>query len=189
VDWAMSEALDRLGFGTSGELAAFFEIVSRDEARVWCQNALASGRILEADITAADGSLRRGFTTEASLDRISSLPEPSMRIRLLSPFDPALRDRFRAERLFGFRYRIEIFVPEAKRQYGYYVFPVLQGDRVIGRVDAKRIGKSLNVRAFWPEAGVRMGKARSSGLVAELDRVKHLADAEVIEFATDWLRL
>lgn len=189
VDWAMSEALDRLGFGTSGELAAFFEIVSRDEARIWCQNALASGRILEADITAADGSLRRGFTTEASLDCILSLPEPSRRIRLLSPFDPALRDRFRAERLFGFHYRIEIFVPEAKRQYGYYVFPVLQGDRVIGRLDAKRIGKSLAVRAFWPEAGVRMGKARRSGLVAELDRVKHLADAEGIEFAKDWLRL
>lgn len=188
VDWAMSEALDRLGFGTSGEIAAFFEIVTRDEAKVWCAHALASGRIIEADIVLADGSRRRSFTSEAILDLVSSLPEPSARVRLLSPFDPALRDRPRAERLFGFHYRIEIFVPEAKRRYGYYVFPVLQGDRLIGRLDVKRTGKTLNVRAFWPEAGVKMGKARVSGLTAELERVKNLADADVIEFSKDWLR-
>lgn len=188
VDWAMSEALDRLGFGTSGELAGFFEIVTRDEAKAWCQNAVADGRIVEADIVMADGSARRSFTTEAILDQVSSLPEPSARVRLLSPFDPALRDRSRAERLFGFHYRIEIFVPEAKRRYGYYVFPLLQGDRLIGRLDVKRNGKILNVRAFWPEAGVRMGKARISGLTAELERVRHLAGADVIEFSNDWLR-
>lgn len=187
VDWAMSEALDRLGFGTSGELAAFFEIVTRDEAKRWCAEALAEGRILEADIEMADGSLRRSFTTEAALDRASTLPDPSSRVRLLSPFDPALRDRSRAERLFGFHYRIEIFVPEAKRKYGYYVFPVLQGERIIGRLDAKRIGRTLAVRAFWPEAGVRMGKARSSGLLAELQRVRTLAEVETVELSSRWL--
>lgn len=109
-------------------------------------------------------------------------------MRLLSPFDPALRDRARAERLFGFHYRIEIFVPEAKRRYGYYVFPVMQGDRVVGRVDAKREGKSINVRAFWPETGVRMGKARTSALKSELERVCHLAEMEEISFSEDWLR-
>lgn len=188
VDWAMSQALDRLGFGTSGELAAFFEIVTRDEAKTWCQSALATGRIIEVDITAADGTSRRNFTTEAILDHALSLPEPSTRVRILSPFDPALRDRFRAQRLFGFHYRIEIFVPEAKRQYGYYVFPVLQGDRVIGRVDAKRVGKTLTVRAFWPEAGVKIGKARASGIASEMERVKYLANADVVEFLADWLR-
>ncbi len=127
LDWAMSEALARLGFGTSGELAAFFEIATREEAKSWCARALAEGRIIEADIAMADGSKRRSFTTEAILDDVPSLPEASSRVRLLSPFDPALRDRARAERLFGFRSRIEIFVPEAKRRYGYYVFPVMQG--------------------------------------------------------------
>ena len=188
VDWAMTQALARLGFGTSGELAAFFEIVSRDEAKAWCEQALAAGRIVEADVEMADGSLRRSFTTEAELDRAAALDEPASRVRLLSPFDPLLRDRARAERLFGFYYRIEIFVPEAKRKYGYYVFPVLQGDRVIGRIDAKRSGTVLQVRAFWPEAGVRMGKARTAGLEAELDRVRHLAGVETVEFVGDWLR-
>ena len=188
VDWAMSQALARLGFGTSGELAAFFAIVTPAEAKAWVAQALTSGRIVEIDIEMADGSRRRSVTTPALMDQAAALPEPSNRIRLLSPFDPALRDRARAERLFGFHYRIEIFVPEDQRKYGYYVFPVMQGDRVIGRIDAKREGRVLAVRAFWPQPGIRMGKARIAGLVTEMDRVRHLAKADEVVFAEDWLR-
>ncbi len=188
VDWAMSEALRRLGFGTSGELAAFFEIATRDEAKTWCAAALSEGRIIEAEIGMADGSRRRSFTTEALLDEAATLPDPTARVRLLSPFDPALRDRARAERLFGFHYRIEIFVPEAKRRYGYYVFPVLQGERVIGRIDARRADDALAVAAFWPESGVRTGKARRSGLMSELDRVARLVGVQGVGFSEGWLR-
>ena len=116
LDWVMRAALDRLGFGTSGELAAFFDIATPEEAKAWCAEALAAGDIVEAEIEMADGSSRRSFVTEAALNEAASLPKPSSRVRLLSPFDPALRDRGRAERLLGFRYRIEIFVPEAKRR-------------------------------------------------------------------------
>ena len=188
IDWAMSEALRRLGFGTSGELAAFFEIVSRDEAKHWCAEALAAGRIIETDVELVDRTHRRCFTTEAALDKAASLPEPSAQMRLVSPFDPAIRDRARAERLFGFHYRIEIFVPEAKRRYGYYIFPVMQGDRIVGRLDAKRVGNALEVSAFWPEAGVRMGKARTAGLESELERVRHLAGVSRVEYSKNWLR-
>jgi uncharacterized protein len=188
VDWAMTAALDRLGFATSGELAAFFEIATRDEAKAWCAETLAAGRIVEVDIELADGTRRRSFTTEALLDRAASLPAPSSRLRLLSPFDPVLRDRARAERLFGFHFRIEIFVPEAKRRYGYYVFPVMQGDRVIGRLDARRRGGAIHVRAFWPEAGERMGRTRMAGLAAELARVTNLAGTETATFAEEWMR-
>jgi len=188
VDWAMSAALDRLGFGTSGELAAFFDIVTRDEAKAWCGDARAAGRIIEVEVQMADGAIRRSYATEAICDSVAGLPAPSGRVRVLSPFDPALRDRARAERLFGFHYRIEIFVPEAKRQYGYYVFPVLQGDRLIGRLDAKRDGSTLAVRAFWPEVGVRMGEMRRSGLIAELNRIKSFTGLEHLNLATDWMR-
>lgn len=188
IDWAMSAALDRLGFATGGELAAFFDIATRDEARHWCTGALSTGRVVEVEVEMADGSRRRSLSTPATLDRLPALPRPSPRVRLLSPFDPALRDRARAERLFGFRYRIEIFVPAARRRYGYYVFPVLQGDRLIGRLDAKRDAGILSVRAFWPEPGLRMGQVRQAALMAELQRILPLAKVSDIRFAPDWLR-
>ena len=188
VDWAMSAALDRLGFATSGELAAFFEIATRDEAKAWCAAALSSGRIVPVDVEGADGALRRSFTTPELLDLLPDLPEPNDRVRILSPFDPALRDRARAERLFGFHYRIEIFVPAERRRYGYYVFPVMQGARMIGRLDAKREAGGLSVTAFWPEPGSRMGKQRLKGLQAELERIASFAGLERIEMAPDWLR-
>ena len=68
------------------------------------------------------------------------LQEPlalSNRLRILSPFDPALRNRARAEEIFGFSYRIEIFVPAVRRQYGYYIFPILEGSALIARIEIK----------------------------------------------------
>ncbi|NRB00833.1 MAG: winged helix-turn-helix domain-containing protein [Rhodobacteraceae bacterium] len=188
VDWAMRAALARLGFATSGELAAFFDIVTPAEAKAWCAEALRLGEVIEVEVETWDGKHRRSFAAPDVMDHVQSSADPSNRVRILSPFDPALRDRARAERLFDFDYRIEIFVPEAKRTYGYYVFPVMQGARMIGRIDAKRIGDVLNARAFWPEVGVRMGKARCKALEAELERLARLAGTSEIAFAPDWLR-
>ena len=79
-------------------------------------------------------------------------------------------------------------MPEAKRRYGYYVFPVWQGDRAIGRIDAARAEGVLAVRAFWPEAGVRMGAGRVAALTAELERLRAFAGLEAVAFADGWLR-
>lgn len=190
LNWACSSALDRLGFATSGELAAYWAAVSPNEARAWCRAALGDGRLTEIMVEAADGSQRRSFARPDVLADAAGLPRPPRRIRVLSPFDPALRDRARAQRLFGFDYRIEVFVPEAKRKYGYYVFPVLEGSRLVGRVDAKafRDSASLKVRAFWPEPGVAMGAGRRARLDGALGRLARFGGCDRVDCAPGWVR-
>ncbi len=190
VDWACNQALDRLGFATSGELSAFWYLALPDQTREWCARALKRGEIAEVMVAGADGSVRCHFARPDVVQAARDAPEPTRKLRILSPFDPALRDRARTERLFGFHYRIEVFVPEPQRKYGYYVFPVLEGDTLIGRVDARarRADGVLQVAGFWPEAGVRMGRQRLARLEAELARLARFAGCERVGFDPGWLR-
>jgi uncharacterized protein YcaQ len=79
----------------------------------------------------------------------------SDRVTFLSPFDRLVHDRARAEALFGFFYRLEMYVPKAKRQYGYYVLPILHGERIVGRIDVERdrTSSELRVNGVWWEDG------------------------------------
>ena len=186
-DWACRSALQNLGFGTSGEIAAYWNAISPEAARAWCKAAQARGEIREVEIEGALGQRRKSFVFDLPQE---TPPEPASRLRILSPFDPALRDRDRAEFLFGFHYRIEVFVPEPKRVYGYYVFPVLEGDRMVGRIDVKafRDAGSLRVKAFWPEAGVKLTKARRAKLEAELLRLAAFSGCDRVEYLDGWER-
>jgi uncharacterized protein YcaQ len=190
VDWACRSALDRLGFATSGEIAAFWDLISAAEARDWC--AAEKGRsLVEVDIeTTAGGKPRRALTRPDLLDRLDDLPEPPGRLRVLSPFDPLIRDRNRTERLFGFEYRIEVFVPAAKRRYGYYVFPLLEGDRLVGRLDmiCRRKTGELAVTGLWLEPKIRLSKGRLAAIEAELERLRRFTGMERVRFDDGWIR-
>ena len=187
IHWAAASAMDRLGFATSGEIAAFWETITAAQAKTWTAARLGDD-LIEIDVEGANGAIRRCFARPSVLDNAETAPEAPAAVRILSPFDPALRDRKRAEWLFGFRYRIEIFVPEAKRQYGYYVFPVLEGQRLIGRIDMKRVNGAMNVRAFWPEAGMKMGKGRNAKLERAVERMTKFAGVQDIHWSPDWLK-
>jgi uncharacterized protein len=81
------------------------------------------------------------------------------RVSFLSPFDRLVHDRKRAEALWGFRYRLEMYVPKAKREYGYYVLPILRGDDLVGRIEPvfDRKSRVLRVENVWWEPGKKEG--------------------------------
>ncbi len=187
IDWACRSALTRLGFATHGEIAAFWDLLSPDEAKAWV--AQHRHELIEVMIEPALGGKPRSSWAFADfLASTDTYPEAPARIRVLSPFDPMIRDRNRTERLFGFFYRIEIFVPEPKREYGYYVFPLLEGDRLIGRIDMKADRKkgTLDVKRLWLEPRVKPSAGRLEKLDAELERLARFAGVEKIVYLDGW---
>ena len=183
IDWAARTALARLGFATHQELAAFFALISIAEAKAWAVAALKRGDIIEVMVTGEDGNAKAALALPDIEAELAAADTPHPELRFLSPFDPAIRDRKRTLRLFGFDYTIEIFVPEKKRKYGYYVLPIMEGDRFIGRADMKahRGDDRLEVKGLWLEKGIKLDKARKQSLEAALAELGQFTGATRID--------
>jgi uncharacterized protein YcaQ len=178
VEWACTAALERLGFATPREIANFWALVPFEDVERWV--AKNTKRLVSVRVEGTDGKHAQALALAGIEALRDTAPAPPAMMRALSPFDPAIRDRKRLKRLFGFDYTIEIFVPEAKRKFGYYVYPLLDGDTFAGRVDAKadRAADALAVRKVWTEAGVTVDKAfkaRQGAALADLARIGGVA--------------
>jgi uncharacterized protein len=190
IDWACGAALERLGFASPSEIAGFFGLITIAEARSWCAGHLG-GAAAPALVEAANGAAPRRIVARPDIEEmLRSLPDPPPRLRALNPFDPLLRDRARLARLFAFDYRIEVFVPAPRRKYGYYVFPLLESDRMVGRLDMKadRARDVLEVSALWMEPRYRLTRARTRRLESELDRIRRFVDLAAVRFKGGYLK-
>ena len=148
------------GVGTAGDLADYYRMPI-GEARPRIAEMVAAGDLREVRV--------EGWREPAYLHPEAQLPRRIDGSALLSPFDPVVWYRARAARLFNFDYRIEIYVPRAKRKWGYYVLPFLLGDRLVARVDLKadRKERRLLVLAAYLEPDAEPGTV-ATALTAEL---------------------
>lgn len=186
IEWACRSALERLGFATPREIAGFWHAVTLSQARHWCGQAQHHGEIVQVEIQPQDDSSPRpAFALadfETRLARFPSAREINAGVRLLAPFDPVLRDRQRTMRLFNFEYTLEAFVPAAKRKYGYYVLPMLRGDRLIGRLDPKlhRDTGTLEIRGLWLEPRMKQTATLRRAIDAAIERLAEFVGAATI---------
>lgn len=137
------------GIGTAKDFADYFRLKAQ-EAMPALQELEDAGILSPVTVP---GWERAGREVRAWVHRDAHLPRRIEATALLSPFDPVVWERSRTERMFDFRYRIEIYTPQPKRVYGYYVLPLLVDDRLVGRIDLKsdRQNGVLRVQASWTE--------------------------------------
>jgi len=160
------------GIGTVGDLADYYRFGKAD-AMVALEDLVDEGTVIPVEVD--------GWGQPAYMHADAQLPRSVAGRALLCPFDPLIWERARTERVFGFHYRIEIYVPEPKRAYGYYVFPLLVGDRIVGRFDLKADRKSrrLLVQASWVEPGEQLGPVAEHA-ATELHRMARWLDLDEV---------
>jgi uncharacterized protein len=135
-----------VGVGTVGDIGDYFRILN-GPSQIAINELVETGELQQVSV--------EGWGTPAYLHRDARIPRRIDAAALLSPFDPVVWERGRALRMFGFHYRIEIYTPEPKRQFGYYTLPVLLNDALVARIDLKsdRQNRTLRVQSAWREPG------------------------------------
>jgi hypothetical protein len=161
----LARAALALGVATVADLADYFWLKPAAAAPL-VNELVEGGRLMQVRV---EGWRQPGYVLPGVSPRFPRRTHAT----LLSPFDSLIWRRERTERLFGFRYRIEIYVPAPRRTYGYYVLPLLVGDELAGRFDLKadRTASSLRVVGAYAEPGAN-GPTLAEGAALELDGLR-----------------
>jgi len=183
VDWLCRAALARLAVGSMKEIKEFWEAKDVKEVKSWIEANKEA--VIPVKWETDSGVWVTSYALEDIEERIEKIPSTPSRMKIINPFDPAVRNRIRLKSIFGFEYKLEVFVPAAKRQWGYYVYPILEGERFVGRIEAKadRKGKCLNVINLWPEEGIKWGAGRAEKLESELAKFARLANLDIVKWS------
>ncbi|MBK0418327.1 YcaQ family DNA glycosylase [Leucobacter sp. CSA1] len=163
----VERAARSLGVASLADLADYHRLKAGD-ARAAVRDLEEAGILLPVTVRGWTGP--GGAPLPAWLHRDARVPARLAPDALLTPFDPVCWFRPRAERMFDFHYRIEIYTPKEKRRYGYYCLPLMVGGRLAGRIDLKadRAGRELLVQAAWQEDHAPQGTAEvAERLLAE----------------------
>ena len=170
-------------------IAEFWGGMRVSDATAWCRTAVRDDRVRAVRVRAAEprGKPSEAFAVLDFERRLKNAPTAPDRTRLLCPFDPLLRDRRRLARLFGFEYRFEGFVPAAKRKHGYYVLAILEGQRLVGRLDPKfaRDQDTLAVRRIFWEPDISPSPRRLRRLRSALERLARFIGASHLSLPDD----
>ncbi|MBT2501369.1 winged helix-turn-helix domain-containing protein [Curtobacterium sp. ISL-83] len=166
-----------LGVGTRADIADYYRLRADDTAAA-IADLTDAGELLPVRVD--------GWREAAWLHADARVPRHVTADAVLSPFDPVVWFRRRAERMYGFHYRIEIYTPAPKRVFGYYVLPVLQDDRLVGRVDLKsdRQRGVLRVRTAWQEPGETVDPERLAETLRRTAAWQGLEGLEVTDRGT-----
>lgn len=161
----------------SDALLNIWGLKSEQRSRIFSQ-LMEEGKIIEVVVEGMKDRLYCLSSDRELLKAVSGNQKFKARCELLAPLDNMLWDRKLISALFGFEYKWEIYTPEHQRKYGHYVLPVLYGDSFIGRVEAicDRKEKTLIVKNFWYEEGVRPGKRIQTAVFSRLERLAEFND-------------
>ncbi len=182
INWLCLQALHRLSVANAKEIKNFWGSLSIKEVNTWIKEN--EDNLIEIQWQDSEGKLIKSFSPLDIEVRLANLKILGSQIKIINPFDPAIRDRIRLKKIFDFDYKIEIFVPKEKRVWGYYVYPILQNDKFIGRIELKadRKMKQLNVLNFWKEDDIIWNDNQQKKLDIELESLALLVGIDKVNW-------
>jgi uncharacterized protein len=171
----VGRAIRSIGIGTAKDVADYYRLYVATAARL-LEDLVEAGEVERVKV---EGWMAPGYLATGARH-----PRRIETAALLSPFDPVVWERDRTERMFGFRYRIEIYTPAPKRIYGYYTLPALVDEALVGRIDLKsdRQAGVLRVQSAWREPGARVRvEERLVPVLREIAAWQGLGDVVVVD--------